>query len=540
MATRYATHVSTRKTSQREAIPGSNQVQNSAGGFSFAVTDMTRLERFLILGNEGGSYYASERKMTKENAGAILRLLKTDGLAVVRKIVEISDAGRAPKNDPAIFALALAAKLGDDATRKAALTALPQVCRIGTHLFAFADTIEQLGGWSRGVRNAVTRWYTERDVDSLAYQVVKYQQRDGRSHRDMLRLAHLYVPDASSHNLRALLEYVRKGETNEIFLPKIIEGTERIKGVTQAKDAAALILEYGLPREVVPTEFLTSSEVWAALLQDMPMTAMIRNLATMTRVGLLVPGSVETRQVQDALSDSDRLRKSRVHPIQILIAQRTYAAGHGMRGSNTWAPVGKITDALNDAFYGTFQNVVPSGKRFLLALDVSGSMAMREVAGVPNFTPRDASAAMALVTAATEDAYSIVGFTSSRGGWSDNTALTPLNITPRQRLQDAIETISGLPFGGTDCALPMLYASKKGLEVDTFVVYTDSETWAGNIHPVQALRQYRKETGIPAKLVVVGMVSNGFSIADPDDAGMLDVVGFDTAAPAVISDFARG
>jgi 60 kDa SS-A/Ro ribonucleoprotein len=86
----------------------------------------------------------------------------------------------------------------------------------------------------------------------------------------------------------------------------------------------------------------------------------------------------------------------------------------------------------------------------------------------------------------------------------------------------------------------MLYASKKGLEVDTFVVYTDSETWAGNIHPVQALRQYRKETGIPAKLVVVGMVSNGFSIADPDDAGMLDVVGFDTAAPAVISDFARG
>jgi len=38
-------------------------------------------------------------------------------------------------------------------------------------------------------------------------------------------------------------------------------------------------------------------------------------------------------------------------------------------------------------------------------------------------------------------------------------------------------------------------------------------------------------------LVVVGMVSNGFSIADPTDAGMLDVVGFDTATPALISDF---
>ena len=45
---------------------------------------------------------------------------------------------------------------------------------------------------------------------------------------------------------------------------------------------------------------------------------------------------------------------------------------------------------------------------------------------------------------------------------------------------------------------------------------------------------------IPAKLVVVGAVSNGFSIADPNDPGMLDVVGFDTSAPALIADFARG
>ena len=74
--------------------------------------------------------------------------------------------------------------------------------------------------------------------------------------------------------------------------------------------------------------------------------------------------------------------------------------------------------------------------------------------------------------------------------------------------------------------------------MDVFVVYTDSETWHGEIHPVQALRQYRERTGIPAKLIVVGMVSNGFSIADPDDAGMLDVVGFDTSVPQLMSQFA--
>jgi 60 kDa SS-A/Ro ribonucleoprotein len=113
------------------------------------------------------------------------------------------------------------------------------------------------------------------------------------------------------------------------------------------------------------------------------------------------------------------------------------------------------------------------------------------------------------------------------------------SLSARQRLDDIVKTVSGLPFGGTDCAQPMLWALEKRVEVDTFVIYTDSETWAGSIHPAQALREYRQRMSIPAKLVVVGMVSNGFSIADPGDAGMLDVVGFDTATPSVIGDFGR-
>jgi len=83
----------------------------------------------------------------------------------------------------------------------------------------------------------------------------------------------------------------------------------------------------------------------------------------------------------------------------------------------------------------------------------------------------------------------------------------------------------------------MLFAAEAKLGVDAFVIYTDCETWAGNIHPKQALDRYRQKMGIGAKLIVVGMVSNGFTIADPNDAGMMDVVGFDAAAPAVMADF---
>jgi len=175
-------------------------------------------------------------------------------------------------------------------------------------------------------------------------------------------------------------------------------------------------------------------------------------------------------------------------------------------------------------------------------------MTVGQVAGIPGLTPRDASAASALVTAATEQRYEIVGFFAGTGGLPFDRArvsdcpdgLTPLSISPRQRLDDAVKAVSDLPFGGTDCALPMLYAQALKREVDTFVIYTDSETWAGDIHPVQALRDYRRASGIDARLVVVGMVSNGFSIADPADQGTLDVVGFDTATPQLLADFARG
>src|ERR1043166_1583365 len=79
-----------------------------------------------------------------------------------------------------------------------------------------------------------------------------------------------------------------------------------------------------------------------------------------------------------------------------------------------------------------------------------------------------------------------------------------------------------------------------GWPIDLFVIYTDNETRAGRVHPSQALRDYRERAGIPARLAVVAMASNGFSIADPDDAGMLDVVGFDSAVPQVIADFGAG
>jgi 60 kDa SS-A/Ro ribonucleoprotein len=118
--------------------------------------------------------------------------------------------------------------------------------------------------------------------------------------------------------------------------------------------------------------------------------------------------------------------------------------------------------------------------------------------------------------------------------------MTPISFTPKQRMDDVLKNMQALSplMGGTDCALPMLDALEKKLAVDVFAIYTDSETWHGKVHPKQALDMYRQKMGRAAKLVVVGMVANKFSIADPKDLGMFDVVGFDSVTPQLISEFA--
>ncbi|CAA9358354.1 MAG: Prophage Clp protease-like protein [uncultured Gemmatimonadetes bacterium] len=542
--TRYvATRLRALVTRQSDPIPGTAQVPNSAGGFAWALDRWSRLDRFLVLGTEGGTYYVGERELTVDNARAVAECIAEDGPRVVRRIVEVSAAGRAPRNDPALFALAMAAGTGDAVTRAVALEALPRVARTGTHLFHFLQFVGGFRGWGRGVRRAVAAWYTDRPERDLAHQLLKYPQRDGWSHRDALRLAH---PVPRSDEQRALFRRTVAGGTIEGPPSDALAQVRAVDALLAGAEidparAAALVREARLTREMVPTPLLRHAQVWEALLEEMPLTALVRNLATLTRVGVLAPGSDASAAVAARLADGEALRRARVHPVQVLSALRTYASGRGVRGKGTWTPVAQVVDALDAAFYLAFAGVEPSRRRMMLALDVSGSMAAN-VHGLEGLSCREASAAMALVTAATEPRHFFTAFTAGKyrsmhRGFSSG--LTPLSISPRQRLDDVVRQVESLPFGGTDCALPMLEAMNNGWMVDLFVVYTDNETWAGDVHPAQALRRYRERTGIPAKLVVVGMASNGFSVADPEDAGMLDVVGFDAAAPQLIADFAR-
>nr|XP_034977756.1 60 kDa SS-A/Ro ribonucleoprotein isoform X1 [Zootoca vivipara]XP_034977757.1 60 kDa SS-A/Ro ribonucleoprotein isoform X1 [Zootoca vivipara]XP_034977758.1 60 kDa SS-A/Ro ribonucleoprotein isoform X1 [Zootoca vivipara]XP_034977759.1 60 kDa SS-A/Ro ribonucleoprotein isoform X1 [Zootoca vivipara] len=519
------------------------QLPNSEGGYVWQVTDMNRLRRFLCFGSEGGTYYIKEQKLGFENADALLRIIEDGrGCDVVQEIKTFSQEGRAAKQEPALFALAVCSQCSDSKTKQAAYKAVPEVCRTPTHLFTFIQFKKDLkegmkcGIWGRALRKAVAEWYNGKNDMAIALAVTKYKKRNGWCHKDLLRLSHL---KPANEGLAVVIKYVMKGwkEVQEAYkdsklspetekLLKYLEAVERVKHTKDELEVIHLIEEYSLVREHLLTNHLKSKEVWKALLQEMLLTTMLRNLGKMTANSVLEPGSPEVAAVCERLTNEKLLKKARIHPFHVLVALENYKGERGYRGKLRWQPDNDILEALDASFYKTFKTVEPTGKRFMLAIDVSDSMFQKVLGSVLNAST--VAATMCMVVARTEKDSHIVAFSHE---------MVPCSVTEDMTLPQVLRKMSEIPMGATDCSLPMLRAQKTGVAVDVFIVLTDNETFAGDTHPATALRTYRERMGIPSKLIVCGLTSNSFTIADPDDRGMLDIHGFDTGAPDVIRNF---
>lgn len=514
---------------QKMPIPGRelDMVPNSESGYVFPVDHWKRLERFLILSSGGGTYYTKAPTLTAQNGKAVIDCLHHDATRTIRTITAVSLQGRAYRNDAAIFSLALCAATGDSNAAAMAYEALPLVCRTATHLFQFNSAYNIFRKWGRARRRAISNWYNQKTADELAYQAIKYQSRDGWSHRILLRRAHP-IPATPAHD--ALYKYIKDGTIKDAdAIPHLVTVYEQAKAAQTEQGIVDLINREKLTWEFVPSQWLGSATVWDALLPNLPLTALLRNLARLTVHGLLAKGSQHSEYVGQRLTDQRALLHKRVHPMAILVAKKIYDQGQGEKGTLFWNPVGEISNALEAAYYLSFGSVKASGKRVFMGVDVSGSMSTK-FAGKTPLTCAEGATAMAMITARVEPQSTLMAFSHT---------FVPLDINAETSLNSALAETRHVNFGGTDCSLPMIWAAQNRINADLFVVITDDETHSGFIHPAEALENYRQKMGIDAKMITVGMASNGFSIADPKDPGMLDVVGFDTGTPQVISNFAN-
>lgn len=531
----------TAPTPQSRPIPGreAEMTSNNAGGYGFVLDDWEQLNRLLIIGVEGGTYYVTQTKLTEQNAQAAIRCIKSDGVKAVKMAFDVNVNNRAPRTDSQLFVMALALKYGDLNTKNHAAVCLKDMLRTGTHLLHFVAMIDSLGGWNRMKRTIVAEWFTGKSADDVAFQILKYQQRDGFAIKDVLRLSHP-VPPTIQHN--ALFRWAVGKEVPDEALPDLITSYRAMMlSDLTPKEQALLGVTRRLPREALPTEALADPDVWRALLPSTPLHALLRNLGNLTANGV---ADSETTAIALKLTNQTNLRRARVHPFAVLLATLVYKTGHGVRGSKTWIPVKGILDALEECYDLAFDTVTPTGKQMLVGIDVSGSMSASCI-GTP-ISASTAAAAMAITLARTEPHATVVQF--------DTAVRKIVPITKRTGIA-SLEATTG---GGTDLSAIVRWASGDSSEsggtwwnrnaktapvhgepqhFDAFILLTDNETWAGKVPATQALTAYRKTVNPNAKLICCSMAANNVSVVDPQDPLQFGCAGLDANLPTLVADF---
>jgi len=544
MTNKYSKHL---QATQREPIFGleDKMVKNDAGGYVFEASNIEKLRRFLILGTEGGTYYCGERVLTVSAARFIKNMVKdcdtATGRQIVNEIVSVSKEGQAPKNDNAIFALALVMAHARIETRQYASKMVNSVCRTGTHIMQFAEYSNMMRGKGRLWRKAIENWFTSKDAKSLTYQAIKYRQRNGWTLKDLLRLSHPRPQEVGHDEIYQWIcgKGVRKTSTNK----QLYCADKLINSVVENEDdkklgpvlAAQYIREGSLPFEAVPTEYLKDYAVWDELLPYMPLHARIRNLGRLTANGFLSHNSqMNVDNIVKSLGDKEYIKKSRVHPFNIFVAKSTYDNGSGLRGKLSWTPIPQISAALENAFYDSFSGFEPSGKRILVALDCSGSM--KANVGLTHTSAFYTSGILALVLAKMENAL-VFAFDECA---SDVMAL---NINSASNLTSARIELSKANtrlHRGTNLSAPITYFTNNKIHSDAIVILTDNQTWYGDSHPVQAIKKYRSEISKDAKLIIVAMCENDYSIVPSNSELDMNVIGLDLHVPKLIVDFTGG
>jgi 60 kDa SS-A/Ro ribonucleoprotein len=517
------------------------------GGIVSKVNGKILLERFLILGS-AGTFYASGGDVTKTMTTGVKQYIDEHPVEALMLTLKVAKERLALRKDPAIYVLALLSMpTVTESVRKYAYRELLTVCPTGTDLlhymaFRYPEGPQGMRHSGMGFRKAIGRWF--RDHPNLPLQAVKYEQRDGWSLRDVLRVARPQLLLDEQHETLSFIvnkEKWRARYTNEDdYNNTLFEGYDALRRESIDPDDAWRIIRISrLPREAIPGPLLAHRKVWEALLPDMPPRALIRNLGKLSSLDI-----DKDQEGQAFIIGKIQKGLGLLHPFEYLIGERMYSQGHGNKGKLTWKPNHFIIDALRQAYPMSYKGLTVHKGKPLVALDTSGSMT-----SVVSGTPLQALEAAAALASVIAYQYPYAEFFAYSQGLT--------RMDPKTHgAADFMAEMKRLQHVGTYCHLPLAHVMDHPEKEYTAVVsITDSETNDGGIvqpwrrspfsgqsipkcaQIVDAIQRTQRKD---FKHAVVAMAANEVSIADPRDPNQLDLVGLSADLPVGLAKFLSG
>lgn len=369
----------------------------------------------------------------------------------------------------------------------------------------------------------------------------------------------------NSNDIKVDSKEISKELSKLVSFLYIIFYTEYLPELTE-KYVKKILSKTNIPTEAVPNIWLKEYIYWKHAITKTPLTRLMRSLSVLS-AHKIIDNDFIHKTVIDKLTNRELILNSRIHPVSVINTKLTYDSGSGIKGSLEWEVNKEVSDALDKMITLSFLNspeimlekLSVEGEEcdIMFSIDVSPSM---DAKAMLNINCRDLASLICLMVIKSitknnkelEKRIMVNKFSSNSNNYGymssnkkqeeeeKDDGLWKVDFNSDMTVSECIKEINknNDNWTSTDCSLPITTAMKNKNRIKTFIVITDNDTNSNKRLPSEELKIYREKMNIPnAQLIVVALSANKFTIADPNDMGMLDICGADANISKLIVDF---
>lgn len=465
---------------------------NIEGYPAFVRPPKEQLLQTLLTNTCGSTFYETKDKLVADTERVHTEALQ-DPAFMAQALVYARNKGFA-RTQP-VYGLARVAAVADGSPFESAFSG---VVKTPNDLIDFASIIRSLrnGEGGRRIKRVAGNWLRNNLTE---YWAIKYGSEAKATYalRDLFRAYH---PKGEALPVAEYL--LRRGESSLAKLPQIA-AFEALKKATTDADKIAAITAGRLPHEVATSFAGNSKKVWESIIPNLPIFALLRNLATLERHGVL---DAAKDRIVNLFGDAEQVRRSKIFPFRFLEAIKHVNA--------PWAQ-----DALRVALEYSFAGAEQLTGKTVIALDISGSMSghiqMASVFGISTARRSDGSRFML---------------------FNDRVGDLPVSrvdsvLTQAQRIGTN---------GGTDTGQPIALMIHERFKADNLVLITDEQQNQGQPF-MNLVSQYRRNVNSALKVFVLNVAPyTGGALLDTRDPGNYYVYGLTESSLTFIAHATRG